>query len=75
MSDGIDETNSKLIHNHEDLRFQDAAQTIFSKYQIMGMIKPFDEAAAATTTTASSSAHMARHRQETIVSSRACTIL
>ncbi len=74
MSDGIDETNSKLIHNHEDLRFQDAAQTIFSKYQIMGMIKPFDEAAT-TTTTASASAHMARHRQETIVSSRACTIL
>jgi hypothetical protein len=73
MNDGIEETNSKLTDKQDDLRFQDAAQTIFSKYQTMGIVKSSDE--NAVTTTISSPAHMNHHRQETIVSSRACIIL
>jgi len=71
MSNGINETNSKHINDYDDFRFQDAAQAIFLKYQIMGMIKPSD----GITTTTATSVHKVRDRQETTISSKACTIL
>ncbi|CAF3289315.1 unnamed protein product [Rotaria sp. Silwood2] len=76
MSDGIHEKNSKHINNYEDIRFRDAAQAIFFKYQLMGTIRPSDGTTTTTTTTnISTSVNMARDRQETIVRSRACIIL
>jgi hypothetical protein len=72
MNNGINQTNSKHIDNYEDLRFRDAAQTIFFKYQMMGMIQPSD---GTTTTTTANSVHMVHQRQETIVRSGACIIL
>ena len=74
MSDGINQTDSNNLDNYEDFRFRDAAQAIYFKYQMTDNIKPSDgtTATAATTTT---STHTNRNRQETIVKSRACTIL
>ena len=71
MSNGVEKTNSEPVDDYEDYRFQDAAQTIFCKYRAMGMVKSSDGIAVTTTT---STVHLARHRQETIVRSRACTI-
>jgi hypothetical protein len=71
MSNGINETNSKHIDDYVDFRFQDAAQAIFLKYQSMDMIKPSN----GITTTTATSLHKVRDQQETIINSRACTIL
>jgi hypothetical protein len=70
MSDGINPTNSKYIDNYDNLRFQDAAQTIFFKYQMMGTIKSSD---GINTTTAT--APVAPNRQHTTIRSQACIIL
>ncbi len=70
MSDGINQTNSKYIDNYDDLRFQDAAQTIFFKYQMMGTIKSSD---GINTTTPN--APVAPNRQHTTIRSQACIIL
>ena len=76
MSDGIDETNSKLIDSYDNFRFQDAALAIFSKYRTIGMIKSADENAGVITTATTSSAYIVRQQQQqAAVSSRACTIL
>jgi hypothetical protein len=75
MSDGIDETNSKLIDSYENFRFQDAALAIFSKYQTMGIIKSSDENVGVITTATTPSVYINRQQQQTTVSSRACTIL
>lgn len=70
MSNGINKTNAKYIVNYEDFRFQDASHAIFSKYTMMGLIKP-----TAGVTTTMTSAQIGRDRQETTVRSQACTIL
>lgn len=66
MSNGSNKTNTKYIVNNEDFRFQDAAQAVFQKYQMMGIIDPSD---SVTVT------NIVRDRQETTVKSQACTIL
>jgi hypothetical protein len=73
MNNGINQTNSKHIDNYEDLRFRDAAQTVFFKYHMMGVIQP--SGGTTTTAPAANSVHMVHQRQETIVRSGACIIL
>jgi hypothetical protein len=70
MSDGINQTNSKHIDNYDNFRFQDAAQAIFFKYQMMGTMKSSDGINTTTPTTP-----VAPNRQDTMIRSRACIIL
>lgn len=73
MSDDDEkQTNKKSIGNYDHSRFNDAAHSIYYKYQMMGLVKASDENINAIT---SSSTQIDNHRRETVVNSRACTIL
>ena len=67
------QTNRKSVGNYNDSRFDDAAHSIFHKYQTMGLVKVSD--GHVNGITSSSSARVENDRRQTVVSSRACTIL
>ena len=65
----MSDDNVKYCEDYDNFRFQDAAQVIYFKYQTMNNGQLVND------TTTTNSVNMVRHRQETIVRSRACVIL
>jgi len=69
MSNGIHQTNENLVDNYEDFRFRDAAEAIYMKYHRTGMIKSSEQTTEILKNVYRGNQH------ETIVHSKACTIL